>query len=295
MPSILGRIFSSGNEREVKRLWPLVEEVNDLEAARSQALERCLSRPRRTSSASARRKARRWTTSLPEAFAVMREAINRRLGQRAFDVQIIGAIVLHQGKIAELKTGEGKTLVATLAIYLNALEGRGAHLVTVNDYLAKRDAQWYGRVLTWLGLTVGVLQHDSSYLVSADKVSDDAGMEYLTPCTRQRSLRLPTSPTARTTSSASTTCATTWRRDRGYQVQRERHFAIVDEVDNILIDEARTPLIISGAGPGRRHDVYPRFARARAAARARRRLHGRREAEARLADRSGRREDREER
>ncbi len=114
-----------------------------------------------------------------------REAISRRLGQRAFDVQLIGAVVLHQGKIAELKTGEGKTLVASLALYLNSLEGKGAHLVTVNDYLSKRDAQWYGRVLAWMGVSVGVLQHDASFLVTAEPVSEEPGAEWLQPCSRR--------------------------------------------------------------------------------------------------------------
>ena len=137
-------------------------------------------------------------------------------------------------------------------MYLNALEGRGTHLVTVNDYLAKRDAQWYGRVLDWLGITVGVLQHDASFLVRRrESESDTENMEHLRP-SRAAMPTPPTSPTARTTSSASTTCATTWPTDTTYQVQRERHFAIVDEVDNILIDEARTPLIISGAAEDRR-------------------------------------------
>ena len=145
-----------------------------------------------------------------------------------YDVQLIGGIVLHQGKIAEMATGEGKTLVATLPLYLNALTGKGAHLVTVNDYLARRDSQWMGHLFTWLGLTVGCI--------------DDT--EPSSP--ERRPPTAATSPTAPTTSSASTTCATTWWWRLEERVQRGHYYAIIDEVDSILIDEARTPLIISG-------------------------------------------------
>jgi len=258
MPSILGRIFSSGNEREVKKLWPLAKEVNDLEPEIS-ALDDASLQLKTIEFRDRLKEGEALENLEPEAFAVMREAINRRLGQRAFDVQVLSASVLHQGKISELKTGEGKTLVASLALYLNALEGRGAHLVTVNDYLAKRDAQWYGRVLTWLGLSVGILQHDASYLVTTDKVSDDEGTEYLTPCSR------PQAYAADATYGTNHEFGFDYLRDNmqtahEYQVQRERHFAIVDEVDNILIDEARTPLIISGPSQ-ESTSVYPMFAR----------------------------------
>ena len=146
-----------------------------------------------------------------------------------YDVQLMGGIQLHLGKIAEMATGEGKTLVATLPLYLNALPGKGAHLVTVNSYLARRDSQWMGHVYTYLGLTVGCL--------------DDTEPGTLE---RTRRVRVATSRTARTTSSASTTCATTWSSSLDQRVQRGHIFAIVDEVDSVLIDEARTPLIISG-------------------------------------------------
>src|SRR5438477_1365702 len=183
MVSILGKIFSNGNERELKRLWPLAKEVNDLEpeifALSDEGLRAKTDEFRRRLS-----EGEDLDDLEPEAFAVMREGIRRLVGQRAFDVQVLSASVLHHGKIAEMKTGEGKTLVASLALYLNALEGRGAHLVTVNDYLAKRDAQWYGRVLATLGLSVGVLQHDASYLVSVEKVNEEPNMEYLVPCNR---------------------------------------------------------------------------------------------------------------
>ena len=150
------------------------------------------------------------------------------LGMRPYRVQVIGGIVLHQGRIAEMKTGEGKTLVAILPAYLNALTGKGVHIVTVNDYLAKRDSEWMGKVYRFLGLTVGLIVHD----LQADEAPP----------------MLPISPTARTTSSALTICATTWRLYKKDMVQRGHNFVIVDEVDSILIDEARTPLIISGKG-----------------------------------------------
>src|SRR3972149_2080756 len=257
MPSLFGKIFAGGNERELKRLLPFVEEANapepELQALRGDEL--------RAKTDAFRRRCQDGETLddlLPEAFAVVREATRRRLGQRAFDVQLMGAIVLHEGKIAELKTGEGKTLVSTVAMYLNAVQGRGAHPLTVNDYLAKRDAQWYGRVLAWLGISVGVLQHDASFTVSAEVVSDENGAEYMTPCSRGEAY------------AADGTYGTNHEfgfdylrdnmaQDKSRQVQRERHFAIVDEVDNILIDEARTPLIISGQSQ-EDISIYPRFA-----------------------------------
>ena len=192
---------------------------------------------------------------LPEAFAVVREAAKRVIGQRHFDVQMIGGMVLHQGRIAEMKTGEGKTLIATLPLYLNALEGKGAHLVTVNDYLAKCHAQWMGPIYDFLGherrRDSGIERRDrragGSYIYDPDYVNED---EPIYPNLRRvRQAARPTrrtSPTAPTTSSGSTTCATTWRSRSEELVQRELHYAIVDEVDSILIDEARTPLIISG-------------------------------------------------
>src|SRR5207253_4456505 len=165
---------------------------------------------------------------LPEAFAVVREAGRRTLNMRHFDVQLIGGMVLHQGKIAEMKTGEGKTLVATLPVYLNALAGRGVHVVTVNDYLAKRDSEWMGKLYTFLGLTVGVIVHELNdeerrRAYAADVTygtNNEFGFDYLRD---------------------------NMKFDLKDCVQRGHHYAIVDEVDSILIDEARTPLIISGA------------------------------------------------
>ena len=196
---------------------------------------------------------------LPEVFAAAREVSRRKLGMRPFDVQLMGGIVLHQGKIAEMRTGEGKTLVAPLAAALNAMSGRGVHVVTVNDYLAKRDPQWMGPIFHGLGLSVGIIQHDSAFVFDPDHRGTD---ERCSTCARSSGARPTprTSPTARTTSSASTTCATTWSRSSTQRVQRERYFAIVDEVDNILIDEARTPLIISGQAE-ESEDLYYQFAR----------------------------------
>jgi preprotein translocase subunit SecA len=258
MVSLIGKIFAGGNERELKKIWPLVNEINALEPE-VQALSDDALQAKTEELRESFREGETLDDLLPEAFAVARDAIRRRLGQRAFDVQLLGSIVLHQGKISELKTGEGKTLVASVAMYLNALEGRGVHLVTVNDYLAKRDAQWYGRVLSWLGLRVGVLQHDASFLVSVDKVSDELNSEYLTPCSRREAYA------ADITYGTNHEFGFDYLRDnmaqsRDYQVQRERHFAIVDEVDNILIDEARTPLIISGPST-ESTQIYPTFAR----------------------------------
>src|SRR5512139_2799068 len=182
---------------------------------------------------------------LVEAFAVVREAGRRAVRMRHFDVQLQGGIVLHRGKIAEMKTGEGKTLVATLPVYLNALEGKGVHVVTVNDYLAKRDAQWMGPLYHFLGLSVGVIQHDSSFLYDPSYASQDKRFDRLRPCTRQEAYR------ADVTYGTNNEFGFDYLRDNmKYDLsdysQRELNYAIVDEVDSILIDEARTPLIISG-------------------------------------------------
>ncbi|KJU84773.1 preprotein translocase subunit SecA [Candidatus Magnetobacterium bavaricum] len=183
---------------------------------------------------------------LPEAFAVVREASVRTIGLRHFDVQLIGGIVLHEGKIAEMKTGEGKTLVATLPVYLNAIDGRGVHVVTVNDYLARRDTQWMGPIYNFLGLSVGAIQHDNSFLFDPNFKSDyDDINNFLNPCSRQEAYR------ADITYGTNNEYGFDYLRDNmKYEIadycQRELNYAIVDEVDSILIDEARTPLIISG-------------------------------------------------
>jgi len=182
---------------------------------------------------------------LPEAFAVCREAARRRLGMRHFDVQLIGGMVLHEGKIAEMATGEGKTLVATLPAYLNALTTKGVHIVTVNDYLAKRDAQWMGPVYQALGLSVGVIQHEASFTYDPAYVTSDIRMTALRPIERRDAYRCDI------TYGTNNEFGFDYLRDNmrfslEELVQRPLHYAIVDEVDSILIDEARTPLIISG-------------------------------------------------
>ncbi|MEX2246821.1 MAG: preprotein translocase subunit SecA [Dehalococcoidia bacterium] len=241
---LFGKLFGD-NEREVRRFLPLVERINALEPEMEALSDEAL----RAKTDEFRTRLRDGETIddlLPEAYAVVREGAKRQVSQRPYDVQLIGAIVLHQGKIAELKTGEGKTLTATLPLYLNALEGKGAHLVTVNDYLAKRDAQWYGPVFDSLGLSLGVLQHESAFLYSREKVSDVENMEHIAPCGRREAYG------ADITYGTNHEFGFDYLRDNmavslDAYVQREQHYAIVDEVDNILIDEARTPLIISGA------------------------------------------------
>ncbi len=196
---------------------------------------------------------------LPDVFAAAREISRRHLEMRPFDVQLMGAIVLHQGKIAEMKTGEGKTLVAPLAAALNAMSGWGVHIVTVNDYLAKRDPQWMGPIFRGLGLSVGIIQHDTSYLYDPDYPTRDEKLLHLRPVERREAYA------ADVTYATNNELGFDYLRDNMVQelaerVQRTRYFGIVDEVDNILIDEARTPLIISGTA-GESGDMYKVFAR----------------------------------
>ncbi len=241
---LLKQIFGSKNDREIKRMRPVVGQVGALEPAVSRLTDQQLGaksdefRKRLADGA-------QLDDLLPEAFAVCREISKRKLKMRHFDVQLIGGMILHEGKIAEMKTGEGKTLVATLALYLNALEGKGAHLVTVNDYLAKRDAQWMGPLYHHLGLSVGVIQHETSFLFDPTYDPEDKRLLYLRPCTRREAYR------ADITYGTNNEFGFDYLRDNMVTdldqcVQRELHYAIVDEVDSILIDEARTPLIISG-------------------------------------------------
>ncbi len=196
---------------------------------------------------------------LPEAFAAVREAMRRALAKRHYDVQLLGGMVLHSGAIAEMKTGEGKTFVAPLAAYLNGLTGRGVHVVTVNDYLAKRDAQWIGQVFWRLGMSVGSIQHEAAYLVDPDYPQTDEHLRSLRPVARAEAYA------ADVTYGTNNEFGFDYLRDNlvidlGQRVQRGHFFAIVDEVDNILIDEARTPLIISGAAE-ESADKYLQFAR----------------------------------
>jgi preprotein translocase subunit SecA len=242
---LLNLIFGSKNDREVKRLRPTVDRINALEPSLTPLSDEAL----RDKTESFRKRLEAGETLgdlLPEAFAVCREASRRRLGMRHFDVQLLGGMMLHSGKIAEMKTGEGKTLVATLSLYLNALAGKGAHLVTVNDYLAKRDAQWMGPLYHSMGLSVGIIQHDASFFFDPTYDASDKRLQHLLPCTRSEAYR------ADLTYGTNNEFGFDYLRDNlivqdiSQCVQRELNYAIVDEVDSILIDEARTPLIISG-------------------------------------------------
>ena len=234
---------------EVDRLWTEIEEINALEPDFE-----------RLSNEDLRAKTDEFKDFLEagsglddirmEAFAAVREAAKRTIGMRHFDVQLIGGIVLHQGKIAEMKTGEGKTLVATLPTYLNALTGKGVHVVTVNDYLAKRDAQWMGGVYHALGASIATLQHQSAYLYDPTVENPKKGFENLRPISRKDAyladITYGTNSEFGFDYLRDAMSADISQSDIDQRVQRERHYAIVDEVDNILIDEARTPLIISG-------------------------------------------------
>src|SRR5512138_520766 len=225
--SIIKKIIGSKNERELKRMWPIVEKINGLEAGIAKLTDDQL----RNKTAEFKERYQRGESLeslLPEAFAVCREGGKRALGMRHFDVQLIGGMVLNSGRISEMKTGEGKTLVATLPAYLNGITGRGVHVVTVNDYLAKRDSEWMGQLYTFLGLSVGVIVHGlddderrESYAADITYgTNNEFGFDYL-----RDNMKFALED----------------------YVQRPFYYAIVDEVDSILIDEARTPLIISGS------------------------------------------------
>jgi preprotein translocase SecA subunit len=245
MANFLTRLFGSANERMIKRLQPLVEEIGEREAEYAALPDKAF--PARTAEWKARVAAEEISLDelLPEAFAAVREASRRTIGLRHYEVQCLGGIVLHQGKIAEMKTGEGKTLVATLPLYLNALTGKGAHLVTVNDYLARRDVQWMGPVYHFLGLTIGSIIHDASFQFDPTYIPKDYRFLHLRPVERRDAYRTDV------TYGTNNEFGFDYLRDNmkfslDEYAQRDLHYAIVDEVDNILIDEARTPLIISG-------------------------------------------------
>jgi len=249
------------NERVLKGLYPLVDQINALEPEIQPLSDDALRA--KTEEFRARFDAGETLDDLlPEAFAVVREAIRRATDgvERAYDVQLMGAITLHRGQIAEMRTGEGKTLVATIAMYLNALAGEGIHAVTVNDYLARRDAQWYAPALDALGLTIGVIQNGgAAYRYSAEVVSDEGSFEHLVPVARREAY------IADVTYGTNNEFGFDYLRDNlattmQGRSQRGRAYAIVDEADSVLIDEARTPLIISGASQDDT-SVYPRFAR----------------------------------
>ena len=245
MRSLLKKVMGDSSSKELNQAQTLVDEINALESnylkhSDEELKSAFLDLRRRHNDGES------LDELLPESFAITREAAKRTLGLRPYDVQLIGGIVLHQGKIAEMKTGEGKTLTATLAMALNALSGKGAHLVTVNDYLVRRDTQEMGQIYNALGLTIGCLQHESAYLLDLDHVSEDDSLEFLRPVDRKEAYA------ADITYSTNNELGFDYLRDNmvvepNGTVQRELNYAIVDEVDNILIDEARTPLIISGA------------------------------------------------
>ncbi|GMV44256.1 MAG: protein translocase subunit SecA [Myxococcales bacterium] len=224
--ALVKKIFGTKNDRELKRMRPMVQRINELEPA-IQGLSDADLKGQTARFRERLGRGEALDALLPEAFATVREASRRTLGMRHYDVQLIGGMVLHNGTIAEMKTGEGKTLVATLPVYLNALEGRGVHLITVNDYLAKRDAEWMGRIYNYLGMSVGVIVHDLTdrerqVAYGSDITygqNNEFGFDYL-----RDNMKFTLES----------------------YVQRELRYAIVDEVDSILIDEARTPLIISG-------------------------------------------------
>jgi preprotein translocase subunit SecA len=239
MRALLRRLFDA-NTREIKRLQGQVEMINGLEPE-IQALSDGELQAKTGEFKERLARGASLEDILPEAFAVVREAARRTVGMRHFDVQLMGGIVLHEGRIAEMKTGEGKTLAATLPVYLNALTGKGVHVVTVNDYLARRDAEWMGGIYRFLGLSVGVIVHgldfdDRRQAYSADVTygtNNEFGFDYL----RDNMVLYAEQ-----------------------MVQRPLHYAIVDEVDSILIDEARTPLIISGPSE-EAPELYYQFAR----------------------------------
>ncbi|MDA0263092.1 MAG: preprotein translocase subunit SecA [Chloroflexi bacterium] len=244
MVSVLQKVLGDPNEKALKRFAPFVKEINELEPD----FQKLTNEELRALTDEFRSRLNDGETLddiMPEAFAAVREAARRNLKQRHYDVQLTGGMVLHRGQIAEMKTGEGKTLVATLAVYTNALQGKGVHVVTVNDYLARRDPVWMSPIYHALGLTIGCLQHDGAFMYDPDLTEAPNGMEYLRPVSR------PEAYQADITYGTNNEFGFDYLRDNMVvteenRVQRELHYAIVDEVDNILIDEARTPLIISG-------------------------------------------------
>jgi len=265
---ILDKIFGSRQDRYMKTLGPIVARINALEADFEKIPDNDL-KLKTLEFKDRLGKGESLDDLLPETFALVREAGKRTLGQRHFDVQLMGGIILHRGNIAEMRTGEGKTLVATLPAYLNALSGKGVHIVTVNDYLSRRDTVWMGQIYSLLGLSVGVINHESSFLydpthTEEDKERDELGSfkviyDFLRPCTRKEAYL------ADITYGTNNEFGFDYLRDNiEYNVndlrQRDYNFAVVDEVDSILIDEARTPLIIS-APTSESESLYDSFAK----------------------------------
>src|SRR5579859_5946495 len=246
----LTKIGGDPSEREIKKLRPLVDRINALETA-YRALSDAALRAKTTEFRGRLEDDETCDDLLPEAFAAVREAARRTIGKRHYDVQMLAGAVLHSGRIAEMRTGEGKTLVATLPLYLNALEGQGAHLVTPNDYLSKVGLQTMGPIYHLLGLSAAVIQNAAadpsrgSFMFDPTFASDDERYQNLRPITRREAYA------ADITYGTNNEFGFDYLRDNMVRsseemVQRGHHYGIVDEVDNILIDEARTPLIISG-------------------------------------------------
>lgn len=256
--SILAKIFGDANEKYINKIRPLVDKINSLEDSLTglsdvQLKQKTLDFKERLAQGAT------LDDLLPEAFAVVREATKRTLGQRQFDSQMLGAIGLHQGRVVEMRTGEGKTLTATLSVYLNALEGKGVHVVTVNDYLSRRDCVWMGQIYNFLGLSVSCLNHEQSFLYDPlftkvpeekEQMRDDMGSfyvveDFLKPCKRQEAYN------ADIVYGTNNEFGFDYLRDNmiysvGESIKFDFNYAVVDEIDSILIDEARTPLIISG-------------------------------------------------
>ena len=258
----LTKVFGDPQKRILKRLQKKVDEINKLGPKYKKMSTDDLAAQTNVLRKKLKKKNVTLDTILPDAFAVVREMADRVIGERHYDVQLIGSMVLHEGNVAELKTGEGKTLMSTLAAYLNALEGKGVHIVTVNDYLAQRDAGWMGQIYDALGMTTGVIINDASFLYDREYDNEDhtdPRMKKLRPCTRKEAYE------ADITYGTNNEFGFDYLRDNmvneiGLVRQRELNFAIVDEVDSILIDEARTPLIIS-APAAENPDSYYQFAK----------------------------------
>jgi len=273
--SLLTKIFGDPNEKELKKLQPLIEEINSLEPG----FEKLNNQELKQKTQDLKKFLKQGKTKndiLTQAFALVRESAKRNLNQRHYDVQLLGGIILHQGRIAEMKTGEGKTLASTCPIYLNALDEKGVHVVTVNDYLSKRDCVWMGQIYYALGLSVSCIVHNAAFLYDPsyipeqedkeeiDKERDEKGSfkvvdKYLRPITRKQAYQ------ADITYGTNNEFGFDYLRDNlvydiNEVVQRELNYAIIDEVDSILIDEARTPLIIS-APAEESADLYYKLAR----------------------------------
>ena len=278
----LKKLFGDENKKALKSIEPIVEQINSFESSISALSDEAL-KAKTVEFKDRLSNGESLDDLLPEAYAVVREAAKRNLSQRHFDVQLMGGIVLHQGNIAEMRTGEGKTLVATLPVYLNALSGKGVHVITVNDYLSRRDAVWMGQIYDFLGLSVGIINHESSFIYdplhnksqitndklqnnndALDKERDETGSfkvvdEFMRPVSRKEAYA------ADITYGTNNEFGFDYLRDNiEYEPanlrQREHSFAIVDEIDSILIDEARTPLIIS-APAAQSGDMYAQFAK----------------------------------